>query len=70
MCTEQKHAELIGHSAGAIYVQRFIESLDARLAASSPRQVQVILLAAAIAFERMKAGLPALHRRVSGLRLF
>ncbi|CAN7373495.1 hypothetical protein [Paraburkholderia hospita] len=61
---------LIGHSAGAIYVQRFIEALDARLAASSPRQVQVILLAAAITFERMKAGLPALHRRVSGLRLF
>jgi hypothetical protein len=61
---------LIGHSAGAIYVQRFIEALDAQLAASSTLQVEVILLAAAITFERMNAGLPALYRRVSKLRVF
>jgi hypothetical protein len=61
---------LIGHSAGAIYVQRFIEALDARLAASSTLQVEVIMLAAAITFERMNAGLSILHRRVSALRVF
>jgi hypothetical protein len=61
---------LIGHSAGAIYVQRFIEALDARLAASSTQQVEVIFLAAAITFERMNAGLPCLYRRVSELRIF
>ncbi len=61
---------LIGHSAGAIYVQRFIEELHARLPASSTLQVEFIMLAPALTFERMNAGLPALQKRVSGLRVF
>ncbi|NPT59885.1 hypothetical protein GNZ13_36375 [Paraburkholderia sp. 5N] len=61
---------LIGHSAGAIYVQRFIEALDARLPASSTARVEVIMLAAAITFDRMNAGLSILRERVSGLRVF
>lgn len=59
---------LIGHSAGAIYVQRFIEALDASF---GPQQtVEVITLAAAISFERMVQGLPALERRLSTVRVF
>ena len=61
---------LIGHSAGAIYVQRFIEALDARLPASSTHQVEVVLLAAAMTFERMNAGVASLRKRVSALRVF
>jgi hypothetical protein len=59
---------LIGHSAGAIYVQRFIEALDASF---GPQQaVEVITLAAAISFERMVQGLSALQRRLSAVRVF
>jgi hypothetical protein len=59
---------LIGHSAGAIYVQRFIEALDASF---GPQQtVEVIRLAAAISFERMVQGLSALQRRLSAVRVF
>ena len=66
----QLRVTLIGHSAGAIYVQRFIEALDARLPASSTLRVEVIMLAAAITFGRMNAGLSILRKRVSGLRVF
>lgn len=66
----QLRVTLIGHSAGAIYVQRFIEALDARLEASSPLQVEVITLAAGVSFQRMNAGLTALRRRVRALRVF
>ncbi|RKE39948.1 hypothetical protein B0G76_6403 [Paraburkholderia sp. BL23I1N1] len=66
----QLRVTLIGHSAGAIYVQRFIEALDARLPASSTQRVEVIMLAAAITFDRMNVGLPILRKRVSGLRVF
>jgi hypothetical protein len=39
---------LIGHSAGAIYVQRMVEALQARLPEGSTLEVEVILLAAQI----------------------
>ena len=59
---------LIGHSAGSIYVQRFIEALDVSF---DPRfTVEVITLAAAVSFERMVQGLAPLQRRVSALRVF
>jgi hypothetical protein len=61
---------LIGHSAGSIYVQRFLEAQDARLPGSSPARVEVILAAAAMTFERMYQGLPVWPRRVGGLRVF
>jgi hypothetical protein len=61
---------LIGHSAGAIYVQRFIEALDATFASDSQQTVEVITLAAAVSFERMVQGLPALQRRASAMRVF
>jgi hypothetical protein len=61
---------LIGHSAGAIYVQRFIEALDNRIPSTFHRQVEVILVAAALSCHRMSAGLPVLRRRVSALRAF
>jgi hypothetical protein len=61
---------LIGHSAGAIYVQRFIEALDIRLGAASPLKLEVITLAGAVSFERMNGGLSALERRVGDLRVF
>jgi hypothetical protein len=61
---------LIGHSAGSIYVQRFLEALDARLPGSSTARVEVTLVAGAITFERMYQGLPVWPRRVSGLRVF
>jgi hypothetical protein len=61
---------LIGHSAGSIYVQRMIEALNARLPAGSPAQLEIILLAPAISFARMNAGLSVLRKRVRGLRVF
>jgi hypothetical protein len=61
---------LIGHSAGAIYVQRMVEALNARLPEGSMLQVEVILLAAAITFERMSEGLSVLRKRVRALRVF
>ena len=61
---------LIGHSAGAIYVQRMIEALNARLPGESTLQLEVILLAAAMTFERMNEGLSALRKRVGGLQVF
>ena len=61
---------LIGHSAGSIYVQRMIEALNARLPVGSPAQVDIILLAPAISFARMNAGLSVLRKRVRGLRVF
>jgi len=60
---------LIGHSAGAIYVQRFIEALDEVLG-SSQQRVEIITLAAAVSFERMAQGLAALRKRVSAIRVF
>lgn len=59
---------LIGHSAGSIYVQRFIEALDATHPAR--HRVEFITLAAAVSFERMVQGLPALQRRVAAARVF
>jgi hypothetical protein len=61
---------LIGHSMGAIYVQRIIEALNARLPKGSTVQPEVILLAAAISFARMNATLSVLRKRVSELRVF
>ena len=61
---------LIGHSAGAIYVQRMVEALQARLPEGSTLQLEIILLAAAMTFERMNEGLSVLQKRVSGLRVF
>ena len=61
---------LIGHSAGSIYVQRMIEALNARLPVGSPAQLDIILLAPAIRFARMDAGLSVLRKRVRGLRVF
>jgi hypothetical protein len=61
---------LIGHSAGSIYVQRMIEALNARLPVGSPAQLDIILLAPAISFARMNAGLSVLRKRVRGLRVF
>jgi hypothetical protein len=61
---------LIGHSAGSIYVQRMIEALNARLPVGSPAQLEIILLAPAISFARMNAGLSVLRKRVRGLRVF
>jgi hypothetical protein len=61
---------LIGHSAGAIYVQRMIEALNARLPEGSMLQVEVILLAAAMSFARMNEGLSVLRKRVGALRVF
>jgi hypothetical protein len=55
---------LIGHSAGAIYVQRMVEALNARLPEGSMLQVAVILLAAAMTFARMNEGLSVLRKRV------
>lgn len=59
---------LIGHSAGSIYVQRFIEALDASFG-SQPQQVEVITMAAAMSFERMAHGSHAFKKRVSALRV-
>jgi hypothetical protein len=61
---------LIAHSAGSIYIQRMIEALNARLPVGSPAHVDIILLAPAISFARMNAGLSILRKRVSGLRVF
>ncbi len=61
---------LIGHSAGAIYVQRFIEALDVSFGSQPQRTVEVITLAAAVSFERMLEGLSALQRRVAAIRAF
>jgi hypothetical protein len=61
---------VIGHSAGSIYVQRFIEALDAATWSQSKHTVEVITLAAAVSFERMVTGLLALQRRVAVIRVF
>jgi hypothetical protein len=66
----QLQLTLIGHSAGAIYVQRFIEELDRRLQPPTAPCVEVIYLAAAVSFARMYQGLGVFERRVSALRLF
>ena len=60
---------LIGHSAGTIYIQRFLEELNARLGTSKV-QVEVLFLAAALTFERMDQGLTVWRRRVGNLRFF
>jgi hypothetical protein len=61
---------LIAHSAGAIYLQRFVEAFDDFFASQPARQVEVVTLAAAVSFERMNEGLSVLKRRVSGVRMF
>lgn len=61
---------LIGHSAGAIYLQRFLEAFDDVFAAQPAHQLEVMTMAAAVSFERMNQGLDVLKRRVSGLRMF
>ena len=61
---------LVGHSAGAIYVQRFLDAFDVHFASQPDRQVEVITLAAAVSFARMHEGLAVLKRRVSKVRLF
>jgi hypothetical protein len=66
----QLKVTLIGHSAGAIYVQRFLEAFDAYFAAQPTYQVEVLTLAAAVSFERVHQGLEVLKRRAYGVRLF
>jgi hypothetical protein len=61
---------LIGHSAGAIYLQRFVEAFDEVFDSQPAHKVEVLTLAAAVSFERMNQGLAALKRRASGLRMF
>jgi hypothetical protein len=61
---------LIGHSAGAIYLQRFVEVFDDFFVSQPARQVEVVTLAAALSFERMNQGLSVLQRRASGVRMF
>jgi hypothetical protein len=61
---------LIGHSAGAIYLQRFVEAFDEAFTSQPKRQVEIITLAAAVSFGRMNNGLSAIERRASGVRLF
>ena len=61
---------LIGYSAGAIYLQRFVECLDAQLARNAPQKVEIITLAAATSFERVAQGLSSLRRRVLKARTF
>ena len=61
---------LIGHSAGAIYVQRFIEELDARFSNSPEWKVEVLYMAPAVSMARMFAGLSAFRRRVGAFRMF
>jgi hypothetical protein len=66
----QLRLTLIGHSAGSIYVQRFIEALDQRPRSAEVPQVEAIFLAAAMSFERMYQGLGVFKRWVRGLRSF
>jgi hypothetical protein len=66
----QLRLTLIGHSAGAIYVQKFIEELDRRLPPAPEPRVGVIFLAAAMSFERMDQSLDVFQSRVRGLRAF
>jgi hypothetical protein len=61
---------LIGHSAGSIYVQRFIEELDARFAESPGWKVEVLYMAPAISMARMYSGLEAFRPRVGAFRMF
>jgi hypothetical protein len=61
---------LMGHSAGAIYLQRFVEAFDDFFVSQPARQVEVVALAAALSFERMNEGLSVLKRRASGVRMF
>jgi len=61
---------LIGHSAGAIYVQRFLEALDARAPNDRSRQVEVVTLAAALSFDRLNQRFDVWEKRVKALRVF
>jgi hypothetical protein len=61
---------LIGHSAGAIYVQRFVEAFDQLFVSQPERKLEIVTLAAAVSFERVAAGLSVVKKRVSGLRVF
>ena len=60
---------LIAHSAGSIFIQRFIEAMDASFG-PQPQKVEVITMAAAVSFERMWKGLAQLQKRVSAVRVF
>jgi hypothetical protein len=66
----QLRLTLIGHSAGAIYVQKFIEELDRRLQPATEPRVEVAYLAGAVSFARVYQGLGVFESRVSGLRAF
>jgi hypothetical protein len=59
---------LIGHSAGSIYVNRFLEALEARQ--DSEAHAEVMFMAAALSFRRMADALPVWNKRVSRLRVF
>jgi hypothetical protein len=61
---------LVGHSAGAIYLQRFVEAFDDFFVSQTAHKVEIVTLAAAVSFERMNQGLNVLKRRASGLRMF
>jgi hypothetical protein len=61
---------LIGHSAGALYVQAFLEALDQRPDAPAGMQCEVVFLAAAISFARLHWGQAVFARRVQALRAF
>jgi hypothetical protein len=61
---------LIGHSAGSIYVQRFIEELHARFPESPSWKVEVLHMAPALSMARMSSGLEAFRLRVGAFRMF
>ncbi len=59
---------LLGHSAGSIYVNRFLEALETRQ--DCQLQAEVIFMAAALSFRRMAKALPVWNKRVARLRVF
>jgi len=61
---------LIGHGAGALYVERLVDALDRHKKTPAALQCEVIFLAPALSFRTLDRGLGALARRVSHLRLF
>jgi hypothetical protein len=61
---------LIGHSAGAIYVQRLIGALYAHFPVPQSLQPEVVLIAAALSCEEMAAGMAAPGSPVRAFRQF
>ena len=62
---------LLAHSAGAIYVSRLLEELDAELADDGlPWNVDVVFFAAAIRVDRFSQTLQTVANRIAGFRSF